>query len=85
MPSNTDPSALGYEIGTKGTSTYQCCGSVAFWYGSRSGDPYLGLTDQDPAIFVSDLQDENYRCFFAYYFLKLYLHIFSKIRSHKQQ
>jgi hypothetical protein len=26
----------------------QCCGSGTFWYGSGSGDPYLGLTDPDP-------------------------------------
>ncbi len=27
--------------------TYQCCGSVTFWYGSGSGssDPYIWLTD----------------------------------------
>jgi hypothetical protein len=57
MPSNTDPSAPGFETGAKGTSTNQSCGFVAFWYGS--GNPYLGLTDQDPAIFISDLQDES--------------------------
>ncbi len=35
----------------------------------------------DPAIFVSDLQDGN---FFAYYFLKVHLHHFSKIKRHKK-
>ncbi len=37
----------------------QCCGSVTFWYGSGSANPYLWLADSDPdpAIFVSDLQD----------------------------
>jgi hypothetical protein len=40
-----------------------CSGSVIFWYGSGSKDPYLLLRDPglapDPAIFVSDLQDPN--------------------------
>ncbi len=45
----------------------QCCGSMKFWYGSGSADPYLWImdpdsdpdADPDPAIFVtgSDLQD----------------------------
>jgi hypothetical protein len=43
--------------------------------------------DPDPAIFVSDLQDVNkkiiYLSFFAYYFLKVHLHYFSKTKSHK--
>ncbi len=47
--------------------------------------------DPDPAIFVSDLQDVNkklffFSTFFAYYFLKVHLHLhyryFSKIKSH---
>ncbi len=41
-----------------------CSGSVTFLNGSRSGDPYHGLTDPDtatdPAIFVSDLQDAKF-------------------------
>jgi hypothetical protein len=47
----------------------QCCGSVTFWCGSGSGcgsaDPCLSqmdpdpVADQDPAIFVIDLQDSN--------------------------
>jgi hypothetical protein len=32
---------------------------VAFWYGSGFADPYLWLTDPDPGIFVSDLQNYN--------------------------
>jgi hypothetical protein len=41
-------------------SFYQYCyGSVIFWYGSGSVDPYLRLTDPDPVIFVSALQDGN--------------------------
>jgi hypothetical protein len=34
--------------------------------------------DPDPAIFVSELQDANKKRFFAYYFLKMYLHHFQK-------
>jgi hypothetical protein len=43
----------------------QCCGSMTFWRGSRSGstDPFLWLvdpdSDSDPAFFVIDLQDAN--------------------------
>ncbi len=39
----------------------QCCGSMKFWYGSGSADPYLWImdSDPDPTIFVSDLQDVN--------------------------
>jgi len=44
--------------------------------------------DPDPAIFVSDLQDINNKkkilSFFAYDFLKVHLHHFSKIKSHKE-
>ncbi len=47
--------------------------------------------DPDPAIFVSDLQDINKRLFcfvclgcFAYYFQKVHLHHFSKIKSHEE-
>jgi hypothetical protein len=68
----------------------QCCGSMIDWYGSGSGsaDPCLYLIDPDPAIFVIDLQDANKKLikksFPAYYFLKVYLHNFSKIKSHKE-
>jgi hypothetical protein len=43
--------------------------------------------DPDPAIFVSDLQDDNnkkFLRFFAYYSLKVHLHHFSNIKSHKE-
>ncbi len=41
--------------------------------------------DPAPGIFVSDLQDVNKKLgFFAYYLLKLHLHHFSKIKSHKE-
>jgi hypothetical protein len=49
----------------------QCSGSVTFWYGSESADPYLLLIDPDLdpdpdpalALFVSDLQDTNKNIF----------------------
>jgi hypothetical protein len=41
----------------------QCCGSVTFWYGSGSADPYhkhrLTAPAPDPAFFVSWRQDAN--------------------------
>jgi hypothetical protein len=50
-------------------------------------DPYSG-PDSDPAIFVIDLQDANktliIKNFSAYYFLKVHLHHFSKIKSQKE-
>jgi len=42
--------------------------------------------DPDPAIFISELQDVKklfFIKFFAYYFLKVHLHHFSK-KSHKE-
>jgi hypothetical protein len=47
--------------------------------------------DPDPAIFVIDLQDASKKLIFltqffsAYYFLKVHLHQFSKIKSQKSQ
>jgi hypothetical protein len=45
--------------------------------------------DPDPAIFVNDLQDASKKLIFntifsAYYFLKVHLHHFSKIKSQKE-
>jgi hypothetical protein len=44
--------------------------------------------DSDPAIFVLDLQDANKKLkkksFPAYYFLKVHLHHFTKIKSPKE-
>ncbi len=43
--------------------------------------------DPDPAIVVIDLQDANKNLIkknSAYYFLKVYLHHFSKIKSQKE-
>ncbi len=42
--------------------------------------------DPDPAMFVIDLKDANKNLIFfssAYYFLKVHLHYFSKIKSEK--
>jgi hypothetical protein len=67
---------------------------MKFWYGSGSADPYLWLMDPDldadldPAIFISDLQDVNKKIFFlslfAYFFWKVHLHHFLKLKSHKE-
>ncbi len=69
----------------------QCCGSMTFWCGSGSADPCLWLMDpdSDPSIFIIDLQDANKnkfkkKSFSAYYFLRLLLHHFSKIKSKKK-
>jgi len=46
-------------------------------------DPYA---DPDPALFVTDLQEANKKLSFsAYYFLKVHLHYFSKIKSPKEE
>ncbi len=57
------------------------CSSVA--------DPWQFGLDPDPAIFVIDLRDINKKQIFvknvyAYYFLKVHLHNFSKIKSLKE-
>ncbi len=46
-------------------------------------------SDPDPAIFVIDFHDASQKLifntiFFAYYFLKVHLHPFSKIKSQKE-
>jgi hypothetical protein len=44
---------------------WQCSGSVTFWYGFGSADPYHLFTnpgldpDPDPALYFSDFQDVN--------------------------
>jgi hypothetical protein len=45
--------------------------------------------DQDPAVFVIDLQDANKKLislkkFSSYHFLKVHLHHFAKIKSPKE-
>ncbi len=69
----------------------QYSGSMTFWGGSGSGssDPCFWILDPDPAIFVIDLQDASKKQIFntifsAYYFLKVHLHHFSKIKSKKE-
>ncbi len=49
-------------------------------------DPCLSLVDQvlDSAIFVINLKTPTNNYFSAYYFLKVHLHHFSKIKSHKE-
>jgi hypothetical protein len=49
----------------------------------------IRILDPDPAIFLLDLQDASKNYFFntifsAYYFLKVHLHLFSKIKSQKE-
>jgi hypothetical protein len=51
----------------------QCCGSMAFWCGSGSADPYLWITDMEPAIFVIDLQDAYEKLIFVKRFFCLLL------------
>ncbi len=73
------------------TSTNQCSGSMTFWGGSWSGslDPSFWLLDPDPAIFIIELQHTSKKLIFnkifsAYYYLKVHLHHFSKIKSQKE-
>jgi len=57
------------------------------WIFGTDPDPRIrtsDFTDPDPALFVSDLQDVNKKVF-AYSFLKVHLHHFSTIKSHKQE
>jgi hypothetical protein len=46
---------------SKDYCSWQCCGSLTFWYGSGSADPYHLLMNQapNPALFVSGFQDAN--------------------------
>jgi hypothetical protein len=49
----------------------------------------IRILDPDPAIFVIDLQDASKKLIFntifsAYYFLKVHLHHFSKVKSQKE-
>jgi hypothetical protein len=49
------PGAVEYHLNF---TSSQFCGSVTFWYGSGSADPYLELTDpaQDPTIYVREFK-----------------------------
>ncbi len=67
------------------------CGSMTFWYGFETADPYLWLMDPDSnPVFVSvtfKTSIKNYffsLSFFSFYFLKIHIHNCSKITSHKE-
>jgi hypothetical protein len=76
----------------------QCGGSMTFWGGSESADPCLWLMDpdpdSDPGSWSCYFRHWSSRCqpktnifntiFSAYYFLKLHLHHFSKIKRQKE-
>ncbi len=77
--------------------TQMCCGSVTFWYGSGSSDPYLHLTNRSGSGTWSGSGSCSFRqwpprppqkinffflSFYAYSFLMVHLHYSSKI-SHK--
>ncbi len=66
----------------------QCCGSMTFWCGSRSGsaDPCLWLMDPDPAIFHINANQKLIfkNIFSAYYFLKAYFTSFFKDKKSKR-
>ncbi len=68
----------------------QCSGSVTFWYGTGSWDPYLlpKNPDADPALSVSDQQDNNKNNFFPFSFyacsFSVHLHHSSKIKNHDE-
>jgi len=43
----------------------QCCGSVTFWYGSGSADPYHWLTDPDSKFFCLILFEDTLTSVFS--------------------
>ncbi len=51
---------------------FQCSRSVTFSCGAGSADPYDGLTDPDPALFVSELQDAKIIFFLKFFCLLLF-------------
>jgi hypothetical protein len=63
---------------------YHCSESVTFWYGSgsRSSDPYLWLTDPDPALLNSYLQDATWKLFFFLSFFCLFLFTVHTVIAH---
>ncbi len=76
-----------------GSGIRQCCGSMTFWCGSGSADPCLWLMYPDPGSGSCYFCHWPSRClqktnsfliFSAYYFLKVHLHYFSKIKSQKE-
>jgi hypothetical protein len=66
----------------------QCCGSMTFWCGSMPLTKGSGC-GSGSFYFIIDLQDANKKLIFlksfsAYYFLKVLLHHFSKVKSLKE-
>ncbi len=67
-----------------------CCGFMTFWFGSGSSDPCLWLmdSDPDPSVFIIVFSDANKQLIkkkiSAYYFLKVLLHHFSKIKGQEE-
>ncbi len=76
---------------TKEIIRRQCCGSVTFWYGSGSANPYHWLPDLDPDTAFSSGADKmpTKKCFllefFAYFFLNVHLKQFSQIVKEKSR
>ncbi len=67
------------------TPTGQCCGSMTFWCGSG----YMFLTNRSGSCYFRHWpsrrqQKTNLNKFSAYYFLKVHLHHFSKIKVPKK-
>ncbi len=60
-------------------SEIQCWGSVTFWYGSVSSDPYLWLTNPD-----ADPGGPKTYGFYRFYGKLVHLHHSSKIKSHEE-
>ena len=48
-------------------------GSILYWTGTRSADPWLGLMDTDPPICVIHLQDANKKLFKNVFFWLLFV------------
>ncbi len=70
----------------------QCGGSLKFWYGSESADPFshkwirIRIRLQIRILLFSSVTfktsiKKSFKSFFAYYFLKKHLHHFSKIKG----
>ncbi len=70
------------------TDENQCCGSMTFWCGSGSGGSMPLTNGSGSCYFRLWPQDDNKKQFFlnfsAYYFLKVHLHNFSKVKSQKE-
>jgi hypothetical protein len=60
-----------------------CSGSVTFWYGFGSADPYLWITDTDPALFFCGFRDANKTKSVSHKFLLITSRRFIYISSYK--